>query len=162
MRIYCYRDTVLGTTIYDNPPDYKGHFSKVFGGGKRDKGKIQKKMILGVNLYFILPNRIDKGAFIRAVQRHFADQITKWNSSLEYVYSPLSWCTADESYYEAAITKHMSRHINAFAFEIGEPTHPPNWRYNGFYAGGMWHGRLNVPKGFDVGPLNILLREVLK
>jgi hypothetical protein len=105
---------------------------------------------------------MDKTRTMHAIQQHFASQLMKWDSSLEYIFSPLSWCAADETYYKNAIVQSLAGNVRAFSFEIGEPSDPPRWRYNGFFAAGSWRGRLHIPPDFDMVTLNKLVQEVTR
>jgi hypothetical protein len=112
-----------------------------------------------------------KSGYMRLVQDHFANEITKWNEGiLEYLPRPLSTASADESYYKNMIVQMLGADKKAFAFEISDMgEQSKSFRYHGFYCVHAWRNhegraieRPGLPMDWNVRELTARVKQVLQ
>ena len=166
-KIFCYRDAELNTEAMNIDP---GVNIDETPRGKRYKvrGGIVTRIILAVDLYFIVPNKLGYYAIMVKLQDHFAKHITQWNDSLEYQKRPLSEATLDESYYKHRLTRLYGDNAKAFAFEISDiDDNQKKFRYHGYYIANAWRNpdgkamnRPRLPEDWDYSELTELARMI--
>jgi hypothetical protein len=169
MIIACHRDAVLATEAVSGRD--KGVDEDETPRGKRYKrrGGIVQKIVMAVDLYYVVPNRVGWYAQMLQIREHFKREITKWNEGyLEYLPRELSIAKADESYYGNMIKSHQNS--IAFAYEISDmDEHVKSFKYHGFYCVGAWRSkdfrplsRPDVPYDWNLAELNEKVRALTR
>jgi hypothetical protein len=163
-KIYCFRDAVINTEARSPTP---GVNEDETPRGKRYKikGGIVTRVVLAVDLYFIVPNKLGYYAIMLKIQDHFQREITKWNEGvLQYEKRELSEASLDETFYKSRLAKLFGEDKKAFAFEISDILDDVKmFRYHGYYVAGAWRnkdgsniGRPALPGDWNIGELNYL------
>lgn len=176
MKIIAYRDFIIsiihvrkGMQPYEDDTPNGAPWTP-----KGGKGGELRKVIFGVNLYFIVPAALT-GLDYQLKQEHvrtvFADELTKFNEGVfEYVRVGRSETNADESYYRDLVVKGLRGRHPSFAFEVNRFEDRKKGRidYYGFYSMGSWRSKEGVsikapvvPYGFDVASLTRSVRNAL-
>lgn len=168
MKIFCFRDAVIATELL---APSKGVNEDETPRGRKisKKGGINRYVIMAVDLYFIVPNRLGWYAQMLRVQDHFARNITKWNEGVfEYQRRELSEAKADGTYYRHSVVKALGAEAKAFAYEISDiQDDTKSFKYHGYYSVKAWRNKAGnaimrplLPCDWDIQELTMLARAV--